>query len=312
MIESIVKMKPPADLTKITRFLGTTNLVSRFIPNYGKIAEQKNAKEADPYNALLAHRTTPLEVGYSPGAELLLGRRVCTTVLVSPHMLEPRLAESQGLLKTERGIKRSQKRNHNHRREGRDLKRRGTVLRQADSPRPYWIQCETGSVRHNRKHLIKDSAGVALDSHPASLRMPSCFSAEAPGMKQPGMTQSTSTVPSPYVTAHGITKQRTASKMTNDCYASDDMWTERRVWPQVSSGPGFKYPRGAGSTRRHWTFAVKRQQREALRSLSGVRVFCLGLGLRGEEEEDVPCDSDNVRANSGPLRLPLRRVSMDP
>ena len=36
-------------------------------------------KSRDPYLALLAYRSTPLEVGYSP-AELLMSCRLCTTV----------------------------------------------------------------------------------------------------------------------------------------------------------------------------------------------------------------------------------------
>ncbi|KAH7932015.1 hypothetical protein HPB52_025003 [Rhipicephalus sanguineus] len=118
---------------------------------------------------------------------------------------------------TEQGIKQRQERNYNRRRGVRrlpvlnpgqqvwikDLKRRGAVLRQADSPRSYWIQCETGTVRRNRRHLVKDSAGMALENHPASLDMPSRLPDRAPGMKQPGTTQPTPTAPSPYVTAHG-------------------------------------------------------------------------------------------------------------
>ncbi|KAL1480529.1 hypothetical protein MTO96_050945 [Rhipicephalus appendiculatus] len=38
MIEAIVKMKPPSNVTEIKRFLGMTNFVSRFIPNFGDIA----------------------------------------------------------------------------------------------------------------------------------------------------------------------------------------------------------------------------------------------------------------------------------
>ncbi|XP_037520549.1 uncharacterized protein LOC119397183 [Rhipicephalus sanguineus] len=38
MVEAIVKMKPPTNVTEIKRFLGMTNFVSRFIPNFGYIA----------------------------------------------------------------------------------------------------------------------------------------------------------------------------------------------------------------------------------------------------------------------------------
>ena len=45
-------------------------------------------KNSDPYEALMAYRTTPLENGYSP-AELLMGRKVRTTVPITKSNLLP-------------------------------------------------------------------------------------------------------------------------------------------------------------------------------------------------------------------------------
>ena len=60
----------------------------------GKLREQLKTvksllrKSTDPYLALMAYRSTPLENGYSP-SELLFGRKIRTTVLVVPSNLLP-------------------------------------------------------------------------------------------------------------------------------------------------------------------------------------------------------------------------------
>ena len=45
-------------------------------------------KEDDMYSAILAYRTIPTEIGYSP-AELLMNRKLCTTVLMLPELRKP-------------------------------------------------------------------------------------------------------------------------------------------------------------------------------------------------------------------------------
>lgn len=43
----------------------------------------------DPFLVLMAYHSTPLQNGYSP-AELLMGRKIHTTVPVSPDQLKPK------------------------------------------------------------------------------------------------------------------------------------------------------------------------------------------------------------------------------
>ena len=45
-------------------------------------------KEDDMYLAILAYRMTPTEIGYSP-AELLMNRKLCTTVPMLPELRKP-------------------------------------------------------------------------------------------------------------------------------------------------------------------------------------------------------------------------------
>ena len=50
-------------------------------------------KEGDPYLALLSYRATPLQIGYSP-SELLMGRKLRTTVPTTREQLIPRVPDS--------------------------------------------------------------------------------------------------------------------------------------------------------------------------------------------------------------------------
>ena len=50
-------------------------------------------KNEDPYPALLAYRSTPLQNGFSP-SELLMGRRLQTKVLVMPSVLKPNVQDT--------------------------------------------------------------------------------------------------------------------------------------------------------------------------------------------------------------------------
>ena len=124
-------------------------------------------KSKDPYLAVMEYRATPLFNGCSP-AQLLMGRRIRTTLPVHPSMLEPQWPDLASVCAKERQYKQQQKanfdRHHNARelpalKQGtevwvRDMKQTGTVAEKAQTPRSYVIQTEDGMLRRNRRHLV--------------------------------------------------------------------------------------------------------------------------------------------------------------
>ena len=127
-------------------------------------------KNDDPYIGLLAYRSTPLENGYSP-AELLMGRKLRTTVPVETDQLKPRLPKSYQLKQKETEIRNRQKRNfdrHHRVNRVRSLSPLGEgervwlpdgtpghISQQSTFPRSYEVQTETGNnMRRNRRHLV--------------------------------------------------------------------------------------------------------------------------------------------------------------
>ena len=122
-------------------------------------------KAEDPYAALLAYRSTPLECGYSP-AELLMNRRLRTTVPMIPTQLIPHVPDYSTLRQKEKEIKMRQKSNFDSRHKACDLEplipgeqvwvtdqqKQATVIQQT-SPRSYQISTPSGTLRRNRRHL---------------------------------------------------------------------------------------------------------------------------------------------------------------
>lgn len=124
-------------------------------------------KATDPYMALLAYRATPLQNGYSP-AQLLMGRRLRTTVPTHPSELQPALPDRSTLFQKEREKRTSDAANFNRRHRAKplsslspgqevwvtDTKTPGTVIQSHTSPRSYLVESPHGVVRRNRLHLI--------------------------------------------------------------------------------------------------------------------------------------------------------------
>ncbi|UYV66350.1 K02A2.6-like, partial [Cordylochernes scorpioides] len=133
-----------------------------------KIAKLILKKNQDPSLGLLEYRSTPLENGYSP-AELLMGRKLRTTLTIAPENLNPRFVDSQ-TLKRKEGRRRKDMKSRYDRRCGAtdmeelsegdtvwitDMRIWGIVKKKASTPRSYRVDTPVGTLRRNRFHLRK-------------------------------------------------------------------------------------------------------------------------------------------------------------
>lgn len=139
-----------------------------------KIIKKSMEKTGDPYKTLLAYRTTPLNNGYSP-AELLMGRRLRSTIPTAKKMLVPSTPDMTRLRKYEEELRVKQRKAYDRRHRVQDLadivdgtevwvvdlERRGTVHRRTSEPRSYIVDTQEGPVRRNRTHLIPCSPSPA-------------------------------------------------------------------------------------------------------------------------------------------------------
>ena len=123
-------------------------------------------KEQDPTKALLAYRSTPLASGYSP-AELLMGRKIKSTIPIIPRHLIPKLPNQELFKEKEEVYRSKQKKNFDNRHKAQQLKHlpsgatvyitdmdcTGTVIRPSKKPRSYLVDTPTTVVRRNRVQL---------------------------------------------------------------------------------------------------------------------------------------------------------------
>ena len=132
-----------------------------------KTSKRLIKKADDPYLPMLTYRSTPLQNGYSP-AELLINRRLRITVLIVSSHLKSSLPDSATLRKKEQEMRRKQKANFDSHHKARTLDillpgeqvwvpdQRTTVTVQLQAaPRSYLISTPTGTLRRNRRHLVR-------------------------------------------------------------------------------------------------------------------------------------------------------------
>ena len=132
-----------------------------------KTVKMLPTKSEDPYLGLMEYRATPLYHEYCP-SELLMGRKIRTTLPIPNSSLEPRWPDWSQLRKKEMDNKQKQKshfdRHHDVKeltnlREGTQVwvtssRQRGTVIEKGRSPRSYLVKTETGTLRRNRRQLV--------------------------------------------------------------------------------------------------------------------------------------------------------------
>ncbi|XP_032217921.2 uncharacterized protein K02A2.6 isoform X1 [Nematostella vectensis] len=134
----------------------------------------------DPYLSLLTYRATPLEHGFSP-SELLMGRRLRTTVPISPEQLKPAIPDFNRVKAKDDMIKDRQKRNFDQHHGARELtplksgdkiwlsdfETEGTVKNQVET-RSYTVSTPRGELRRSRRHLksLPDESQETLDCEP--------------------------------------------------------------------------------------------------------------------------------------------------
>ena len=115
----------------------------------------------------MEYRATPLANGHSP-SELLMGRKLRTTVPAIPSTLDPGRIDFHKLRVVEKARRAEQSRHFNLRHRAhtlpqlqpgehvwiQDTKEKGTVLAHAETPRSYLVDTPRGILRRNRSHLV--------------------------------------------------------------------------------------------------------------------------------------------------------------
>ena len=189
-------------------------------------------KVADPYDALLLHRATPLNNGYPP-AELLMCRKLKTKLPTLPTTLFPELQRKESIQKQK------QRMTYNSRHAAKeasslqtgntvyikDMEKSGTVIDNHHNPRLFIIQTDSGVIRRNRTHLVPtsennspaDTTKMTSNSGCRS-RSPQCShskSTTAP-LQQPDLQSSPpASSPPPDVLPSPVQRNETPKRITN-------------------------------------------------------------------------------------------------
>ena len=130
-----------------------------------KTVKQLLRKRGDPYLALLAYRATPLQCGYSP-SELLMSRRLRTTVPTTRSCLTPTVLDQTRLREKDESLKLRQEKNYNNHHRARSFPRlhqgsrvwvpdrdsEAEVVEETNS-RSYQVVTPDGRYRRNRSAL---------------------------------------------------------------------------------------------------------------------------------------------------------------
>ena len=161
-------------------------------------------KATDPYLGLLSYRATPLANGYSL-AELLMGRKLCSTIPMLPEMYKPNLPPYSEIFQKEQLYRSKQQRHFNKRHRARqlnplqtgdqvwipELQQQATVVREV-APRSYLVQTPRGRMRRNRQQLTLLNTTENISSNESRLvtdsAIPTTPEDNTPHHTPPGVT----------------------------------------------------------------------------------------------------------------------------
>ncbi|XP_033643379.1 uncharacterized protein LOC117303321 [Asterias rubens] len=142
-------------------------------------------KNTDPYLSLLMYRSSPLQNGLSP-SELLMGRKLKTTLPILPSNLHPKAQQDQTIRQKEEAYRTKQQHNFNLRHRAktlttlhpgdsvwiRDQNRQETILAKSSQPRSYIVETNLGAVRRNRSALVTTPDHTPQPPDPDALLSP--------------------------------------------------------------------------------------------------------------------------------------------
>ena len=145
-------------ITSSPKYPQSNGAAERAVRTIKELLTKNNTGGGDIYMAMLAYRSTPLENGLSP-AELLMNRKLRTTVPMIPQVLKPKLPNSHQLRKKEKESRKKQKMYYDKRHRVRRLKtlksgeavwvpemrKKARVIRR-QGIRSYLIRTEDGST----------------------------------------------------------------------------------------------------------------------------------------------------------------------
>ena len=151
-------------VTSSPLFPQSNGQVERAIQTAKKLLKRSD----DPYMALLAYRSTPMPWCNLSPAELLMGRRLRSSLPATTEQLKPTWTYLETFHHLDQQFKQQQKADFDRRHRSYPLPPipnntdvwvtsgpavSGRVTRQADAPRSYMVETPNGEVRRNRTHL---------------------------------------------------------------------------------------------------------------------------------------------------------------
>ena len=145
-------------------------------------------KAKDPYLAMLAYRSTPLSIGFTP-SELLMCRKLRTTIPITRDLRQPKVPDYDNVVKRDEREKERQRQNYNARHRAselpsllpednvyvRDRDSSGTVVTET-APRSYVVRTPEGTVRRNRRQMAQIPSDDSETEVSADLTSPSDLS----------------------------------------------------------------------------------------------------------------------------------------